>query len=194
MENVDEILNNAFNAMPTIFTSQEFNKEIIRLGHDKNLIRRNGGLSNYLMKYADNGSRFSKTWKKKQNEINCKVINNVLIDSYNEILDKAFTRMNNTFTSFEFAKKCIEFGYPSIIIKRKGLSNYLSKHAQNSKIYIKTWVKNKTNIIENNNKFDSSLIMNEDSLINYFDEKKCIEFLKSKGYKIQKEISKWEEI
>ena len=82
--------------------------------------------------------------------------------------------MPNSFTSNEFNKRAVKNGFSSEFLKRKGLSSFLRKYADNAYEGSKTWVK----IDKTNN------IISEDEMIKY---------LKSKGYKIMKPVNEWVE-
>lgn len=91
------------------------------------------------------------------------------------ILEKTMKEMPNEFTSNEFNKRAVKNGYPLRSLKKKGLSSFIRKYADNFYAGSKTWVKYR---IENNNK------MNDEQMIKH---------LKSKGYKIMKPVNEWVE-
>ena len=62
--NFMELLTKAFDSMPDVFTSSDFTKAAIKAGYPKELTIRKG-LGGFLMRFADNGYEFSKTWTKK---------------------------------------------------------------------------------------------------------------------------------
>lgn len=99
--------------------------------------------------------------------------------SENSILLKTLGEMKDVFTSNEFNKKAIKNGFNPAIIKRKGLSNFLHKHATNEYFGSKTWTKKTKSVkrVEFN-----------------ITEEEAIAFLKSKGYKILKPITDFLEI
>ena len=82
--------------------------------------------------------------------------------------------MPNSFTSNEFNKRAIKNGYPSNLLKRKGLANFIRKYADNAYEGSKTWVK-------------------RDETKKIISENEMIEYLKSKGYKIMKPVNEWVE-
>jgi len=90
------------------------------------------------------------------------------------ILEKTIAEMPNSFTSNEFNKRAIKNGYPSNLLKRKGLANFIRKYADNAYEGSKTWVK-------------------RDETKKIISENEMIEYLKSKGYKIMKPVNEWVE-
>ena len=90
------------------------------------------------------------------------------------ILEKTIAEMPNSFTSNEFNKRAIKNGYPSNLLKRKGLASFIRKYADNAYEGSKTWVK-------------------RDKTKKIISENEMIEYLKSKGYKIMKPVNEWVE-
>lgn len=88
------------------------------------------------------------------------------------ILEKTIKEMPNSFTSNEFNKRAVKNGYPAKNLKRKGLSNFIKKYADNAYAGSKTWVKKNQN---------QSKMTDED----------MIKHLKNKGYKIMKPVNDW---
>ena len=95
------------------------------------------------------------------------------------ILEKTIAEMPNSFTSNEFNKRAIKNGYPSKLLKRKGLASFIRKYADNAYEGSKTWVK----------RDKPKKIISE----NEISENVMIEYLKSKGYKIMKPVNEWVE-
>ena len=58
-----EILKKALDAMPKIFTSNEFNDKAVSLGYSRAMLKRKG-LSLFLRRYCKNQYHGSKTWMK----------------------------------------------------------------------------------------------------------------------------------
>ena len=88
------------------------------------------------------------------------------------ILEKTIKEMPNSFTSNEFNKRAVKNGYPAKNLKRKGLSNFIKKYADNAYVGSKTWVKKNQN---------QAKMTDED----------MIKHLKNKGYKIMKPVNDW---
>ena len=88
------------------------------------------------------------------------------------ILKKTIEEMPNSFTSNEFNKRAIKNGYPAKNLKRKGLSTFIKKYADNAYIGSKTWIKK--------NEFHAKIT-----------DEYMIEHLKNKGYKIMKPVNDW---
>lgn len=87
--------------------------------------------------------------------------------------------MPNSFTSNEFNKRAIKNGYPSKLLKRKGLAGFIRRYADNAYVGSKTWLKrDKTKKIISENEMS---------------ENEMIEYLKSKGYKIMRQVNDWVE-
>jgi len=115
------------------------------------------------------------------------------------ILRQTLRQMPRMFTSNYFNKKAIENGYSAELIKHKGLSSFLHKHATISMKGGKTWYKNDPQSQHNdvtksglkplpdNSNLERSHQYKFDSI----DE--VILFLKEKGYKIMKPKTDWEE-
>ena len=64
----NEILHKAFLLMDDVFTSTDFTKQIVKLGHPM-LIRKNKGFGYFLKRYATNEYEYSKTWHKNKPNI-----------------------------------------------------------------------------------------------------------------------------
>jgi len=90
------------------------------------------------------------------------------------ILEKTMEEMPNSFTSNEFNKRAIKNGYPVRSLKRKGLSSFIKKYADNAYEGSKTWMK------KNKNQTTTT-------------EEDMIKHLKGKGYKIMKPVNDWVE-
>lgn len=106
-----------------------------------------------------------------------------------EILKKTFDQMGNCFTSQEFTKKAIKNGYSRDLITRNGgLAPFLKMYAKNDPKYIKTWIKN-PKITERPDPIHLEAIGYHFKSID-----DVIRFIKSKGYKVLKQVNNWEEI
>lgn len=116
-----------------------------------------------------------------------------------DIIRKTFDEMPNQFTGMQFNKALVRNGYPKQTIKEnKGRCDFLRPMAENLGYKAKTWIKNP--------EFQKStgMFKDEEPIIiskpietikaPEMNEEKAIEFLKSKGYKIMKPVSNWEEI
>jgi hypothetical protein len=100
-------------------------------------------------------------------------------------LTKTIIEMPKVFTSYEFNRAAIKNGYSERSLKNKGLSSFISKYADNGYRFSKTWTK-KSNI----GLFENPTIKKEKEQMS---ELEMIEFLKSKGYRIMKRVSEWQE-
>lgn len=99
------------------------------------------------------------------------------------ILEKTMTEMPNVFTSTDFNRRAVKNGYPSNILKRKGLSKFIRRHADNGYEFSKTWTKYTSDLKPKENiKIKKELNIQE-----------MITVLKSLGYKIMKPVNEWEE-
>ena len=104
-----------------------------------------------------------------------------------EILLKAFNQMPNTFTSNEFGNAARAAGYSKRRTKNGQLGMFLSRYADNEYRGSKTWTKKTAiDLIEP--------VRAASNLISFENEEKIIQYLKSKGYKIMKPTTNWEEI
>ena len=97
------------------------------------------------------------------------------------ILEKTMNEMPNSFTSNEFNKRAVKNGYPAKNLKRKGLSSFIRKYADNAYYGSKTWVKRRAKVKKEDRQYSFET----------FDE--IISFLKSKGYKIMRPVNEWVE-
>lgn len=95
------------------------------------------------------------------------------------ILEKTIKEMPNSFTSNEFNKRAVKNGYPARFIKKKGLSTFIKKYADNAYEGSKTWVKRND---KQSVKTDEQSVMTDEEMIKH---------LKNKGYKILKPVDKW---
>ena len=96
-----------------------------------------------------------------------------------QILEKTMKEMPNTFTSYDFAQRAILNGFKKIG-KNSGLGEFIELYASNDYKYSKTWTKKQ----QTTKNIETISI----------DEKTCIEFLNTKGYKILKPINQFEEV
>jgi hypothetical protein len=102
-----------------------------------------------------------------------------------EILRKTLDEMPDRFTSNQFNKQAVKNGFSEERLKRKGLSNYLRRYADNEYFGSKTWIK-KQKIKKTNHSFIEST--NVESI------SQAITILKKHGYKVMKPTTAWEEI
>ena len=109
------------------------------------------------------------------------------------ILLKTFNEMPNIFTSNEFNKRAIENGYSAIKIKRKGLSTFLRKYAENECSFSKTWTK-KSYLKKIDNDHKSISHTDTINLYKFSSIDEIINFMKSKNFKIMKEVQEWVEL
>ena len=98
------------------------------------------------------------------------------------ILEKTINEMPNSFTSNEFNKRAIKNGYSARMLKNKGLSSFIRKHADNAYIGSKTWLKKESKMIP---------MLEKEPNLNSMNDEEMIKHLKSKGYKILKSINEW---
>jgi len=116
-----------------------------------------------------------------------------------DIMHKTFEEMPNKFTGFLFNKTLIKNGYPSEKIRKgEGNQDFLRPMAENLGYKSKTWIK-KPEFQKSTGMFkdEEPIIISkpiETIKAPEMNEEKAIEFLKSKGYKIMKPVSNWEEI
>ena len=96
-----------------------------------------------------------------------------------QILEKTMNEMPNIFTSNEFTKRAILNGLPKPR-NNNGFGDFIEFYAVNEYKGSKTWSK-KQQVFKNTETIS-------------IDEKTCIDFLKSKGYKILKPINQFEEV
>ena len=102
---------------------------------------------------------------------------------------KTLIEMPYIFTSNQFNARAIKNGYPSKLLKSKGLAKYLHKYADNGAEFSKTWTKKRMErekLVEDRRMSDVEVRESENSRIG-----KYISFLKSKGYKIMKPVNDW---
>jgi len=105
-----------------------------------------------------------------------------------QIIEKTINQMPKIFNSSEFNKAAIKNGYPKKLIVHNGLYKFIRMYAFNETPYSKTWTKKSKNEVAETVqevKADPTFILNE---------KDCIDFLKSKGYKIMKPIQEYIEL
>ena len=91
------------------------------------------------------------------------------------VLEKTMKEMPNSFTSNEFNKLAIKNGYPASSLRKKGLASFIRRYADNAYEGSKTWIKKE--------------VINKNTM----SDEKMIQYLKSKGYKILKQVSEWAE-
>ena len=115
------------------------------------------------------------------------------IDEVN-IMHKTFDEMPNRFTGFLFNKVLIKNGY-SANKARRGTKhrNFLRNMAENLGYKSKTWIK-KPEFQKETGIFSDENFKIKPAQPQQLTEQRAIEFLKSKGYKIMKPVSNWEEI
>ena len=102
-----------------------------------------------------------------------------------EILQKALNEMPDKFTSNQFIKVALKYGISEKLIRYNGIPKFLRKHVK--KTGLRLWEKKQVtqrNILH-------SPFMTIDQI---WSEESSIQFLKSKGYKIMKPTTGWEEI
>jgi hypothetical protein len=115
------------------------------------------------------------------------------------ILNKTFEEMPNQFTGREWSKKLLKNGFLEKKIKdNKNRYFFLQMKAENLGYKSKTWIK-KPEFQKSTGMFkDEEPIITSRPIETIkapeINEEKAIEFLKSKGYKIMKPVSNWEEI
>ncbi len=99
--------------------------------------------------------------------------------------------MGDSFTSNEFNKRAVKNGYPYRSIKGKGLANFIRRYADNLYKGSKTWMKRISPPLSDEvcetriKRICTSLPINEIDA--------AIDLLKSRGYKVMKPVSEWEE-
>ena len=108
-----------------------------------------------------------------------------------EILDRTMRQMPRIFTSNQFNRIAIKNGYPSGLIKKKGLAKFIQQYASNGSFQSKTWVK----FTEVKTVTSAPQQMGSDYKHELSDRlQDAIELLKSNGYKILKVHSEWIEL
>ena len=107
------------------------------------------------------------------------------------ILEKTMQEMSNVFTSHEFNKRAVKNGYPARILKGKGLANFIRKYADNFSWGSRTWIKREG--ASSPNEVSETRIKRRCTSLPINEIDAAIEFLKSKGYKVMKPVSEWEE-
>ena len=107
------------------------------------------------------------------------------------ILEQTIKEMPHSFTSNEFNKRAVKNGYPSRSLKKKGLSNFLRKYADNAYHGSKTWVKKDATRLSMTNEEMIDHLKSEG--YNIMTDQEMVEYLKSKGLKIMKPVNEWVE-
>jgi exonuclease III len=112
----------------------------------------------------------------------------------NMIFEKTIEQMPDVFTSFEFNKKAVKNGYPTKLLKNKGLSRYIKKYATLEYPGAKTWSKNK----KQNELFEIDINQFKETAARFqkmqMTDEQMIQHLKAKGYKIMKPQTEWKEV
>tara|TARA_R110000822_G_scaffold23308_6_gene72258 strand:- start:767 stop:1057 length:291 start_codon:yes stop_codon:yes gene_type:complete len=95
----------------------------------------------------------------------------------NNILEKTIKEMPDVFTSNYFSDRAVDNGYPRKLLKNK-IAAFLRRHSFNEYPQSKTWHK----------------IDKVSKPVEVIGEAEMITYLKTKGYKIMKPITQYEEL
>ena len=174
--------------MPQIFTSYDFGVQARSMGVPPSYTL--WAISKYLLKRCGRTSHM--TWNKKMPALGCSIVSggdSEYDEKYRSKLNDALASMPNKFSSKEFILRCVSVGIPRAVFDGSDLCATFLK-LNTDRLTYRSWSNKKcdrTEPLQEAKSFstsvESSLSINE-----------CIEFLKSKGYKIMKPVSEWVEI
>ena len=112
------------------------------------------------------------------------------------IMLSALNEMGTIFTSFEFNKAAVKYGYPAELLKHKGLHQYLKKYARLLNPWGRTWQKS-SRYIQTIPLIDDASKIRDYSIPASNDNSKledAIQIVKQAGYKVSKKVTEWIEI
>lgn len=193
----------ALDKMPLVFTSYDLGRKCRSMGVPAN--HTVWGISRFLEKRV--GRISAMTWDKRLSPFQSSYDphHELLVKSsdYSGIFSKSLESMPDNFGSKQFISKCVKLGIPKTVVTNSNrVADFLKNNTE--RMSYRTWKKKRQEkndrqlMREAANKMSFLKITHEDCAkeleTNILTVESCIEFLKSKGYKVMKPVSEWVEI